>query len=144
VLLGDIGDADGVNGAGGAGQCPAVTAVLDWEQSTVGDVLVDVGWLLALWEEPGEPSLVHPGTTGMGSYPGLPTRADIVERYAARTALDLTDIRFYEVLAMFKLACVLEGSWFRLQQGTSDSARHHAFGHLVPLLAARAFERMHT
>jgi aminoglycoside phosphotransferase (APT) family kinase protein len=123
---------------------PEVTAVLDWEQSTVGDVLVDLGWLLALWEEPGEPSLVHPGTVGMGAYPGLPTRHDITERYGTRTGLDVTDVRFYEVLAMYKLACVLEGSWFRLQQGTSDSSRHQAFGHLVPLLAARAFERMQS
>jgi aminoglycoside phosphotransferase (APT) family kinase protein len=123
---------------------PRVTAVLDWEQSTVGDVLVDLGWLLALWEEPGEPSLVHPGTTGMGGYPGLPTRRDITQRYALRTGLDVSEIRFYEVLAMYKLACVLEGSWFRLQQGTSDSSRHHAFGHLVPLLASRAFGRMQS
>jgi aminoglycoside phosphotransferase (APT) family kinase protein len=121
-----------------------VVAVLDWEQSTIGDVMVDIGWLLALWEEPGEPSLVHPGTTGMGAYPGLPARADITGRYAERTGLDLSDVRFYEVLAMFKLACVLEGSWFRLQQGSSDSERHRAFGHLVPLLARRAHERMHT
>jgi aminoglycoside phosphotransferase (APT) family kinase protein len=122
----------------------AVSAVLDWEQSTIGDVMVDIGWLLALWEEPGEQSLVHPGTIGMGRYPGILTRADITERYAQRTGLDLAGVRFYEILAMFKLACVLEGSWYRLQQGTSDSARHHAFGHLVPLLATRAFERMHA
>jgi aminoglycoside phosphotransferase (APT) family kinase protein len=122
----------------------AVSAVLDWEQSTIGDVMVDIGWLLALWEEPGEQSLVHPGTIGMGGYPGILRRAEITERYALRTGLDLADARFYEVLAMFKLACVLEGSWYRLQQGTSDSGRHQAFGHLVPLLAARAFERTRT
>jgi aminoglycoside phosphotransferase (APT) family kinase protein len=128
----------------GSADLIAVTAVLDWEQSTIGDVMVDIGWLLALWEAPGEESLVHPGTIGMGRYPGILNRAEIAERYARHTELDLTDVRFYEILAMFKLACVLEGSWYRLQQGTSDSGRHHTFGHLVPLLASRAFERMHS
>jgi aminoglycoside phosphotransferase (APT) family kinase protein len=126
------------------GQEPVMSAVLDWEQSTIGDVMVDIGWLLALWEDSGEPSLVHPGTIGMGRYGGILSRAEIADRYARQTGLDLANVRFYEILAMFKLACVLEGSWYRLQQGNSDSIRHHAFGHLVPLLLSRAFERMRT
>ncbi len=114
-------------------------AVLDWEQATIGDPLVDLGWLLGLWLDPGEGSLFGANLPVAGA-PGLPTRVDLAQRYAAATGRDLSHLPFYCVLGLFKLACVMEGSYARFLAGTSDDAFFQVLGEGVPALARRALE----
>lgn len=88
----------------GDGPPGRVMAVLDWELATIGDPLFDVGYLLASYPEPGEPLVP---TAALGSAvlePGWPTRAELAARYAAATGRDLADLRWYTVLALWKLA----------------------------------------
>jgi aminoglycoside phosphotransferase (APT) family kinase protein len=116
-----------------------LVAVVDWEQSTVGDPLVDLGWMIGLWIEPGE----RPSLAGASPFPSgadVPTRKELVERYAHRTGRDLTNLSFYCVLGLFKLACVMEGSYARFKAGTSDDAYFAALEGGVPALAQRALE----
>ncbi len=95
-----------------ADDSPAVAAIVDWEMSTIGDPLLDLGWLLATWPEPGSPA--HAGPAGaLGAAGGLPTRADLVDRYAARSTRDLVAIEWYTILACFKLGIILEGTHAR-------------------------------
>ena len=121
-----------------ASEAPArIIAVVDWEQSTVGDPLVDVGWLLGVWVEPGD----HGALAGMSPLgDAAPTRAALLERYGATTGRDLQHVAFYCVLALFKLACVMEGSYARFKAGTSDDAFFAALAEGVPALARRALE----
>jgi aminoglycoside phosphotransferase (APT) family kinase protein len=114
-------------------------AVLDWEQATVGDPLVDVGWLLGLWNETGEASAFG-ANAPLAHAPGVPTREQLAERYASSTGRDLERIDFYCVLGLFKLACVMEGSYARFQAGTSDDAFFALLEEGVPALARRALE----
>lgn len=116
-----------------------LVAVVDWEQSTVGDPLVDLGWLLGLWIEPGEPASLAGGSPFP---PGadVPTRAELTNRYATHTGRDLTHLDFYCVLGLFKLACVMEGSYARFRAGTSDDSYFASLEHGVPALARRALE----
>jgi aminoglycoside phosphotransferase (APT) family kinase protein len=116
-----------------------LVAVVDWEQSTIGDPLVDLGWVIGLWMNPGErASLATPSpfTDGMD----VPTRADLIARYARQTDRDLTNLAFYCVLGLFKLACVMEGSYARFKAGTSDDQYFAALEVGVPALAQRALE----
>ncbi len=92
---------------------PNVAAIVDWEMVTVGDPLLDLGWLLATWPEPGSFSITTE-RTGVG---GWPTGDELVARYATRTTRDVSAINWYEVLACFKLGIVLEGTHARAFAG---------------------------
>jgi aminoglycoside phosphotransferase (APT) family kinase protein len=114
-----------------------VQAVVDWEQSTIGDPLVDLGWVLGLWAGPGDRAALV-GASPLGD--AAPTAQELAERYADRTGRDLTDLPFYCVLGLFKLACVMEGSYARFSAGTSDDAFFATLAEGVPALARRALE----
>lgn len=92
---------------------PEVAAIVDWEMCTVGDPLLDLGWLLATWPT-AEDGLV---SGALGQAGGLPTGPELVARYADRTTRDLSAIGWYEVLACFKLGIILEGTHARAFAG---------------------------
>jgi len=92
-----------------------VTAVLDWELSTLGDPLTDLGMLLFYWREPGEDEPVL--TPAVTRSPGFPRRAHLAERYAQRTGAQLDDIAFYEAFAHFKFAVIAQGIAARVAAG---------------------------
>jgi aminoglycoside phosphotransferase (APT) family kinase protein len=93
-----------------------VAAVLDWELSTLGDPLTDLGLLLFYWREPGEdkPAL----TPAVTRNPGFPGRGHLVERYARRTGAQLDDMAFYEAFAYFKFAVIAQGIAARVAAGS--------------------------
>lgn len=94
---------------------PTVTAIVDWEMATVGDPLLDLGWLLAIWPETdGAPDLLESRLAAAG---GLPSRAELVARYAENTDRDLSAIDWYTALAGFKLGIILEGTHARACSG---------------------------
>jgi aminoglycoside phosphotransferase (APT) family kinase protein len=115
-----------------------VAAIIDWEQSTIGDPLVDLGWLLVLWDEPGEEPIRGVGEERVSALPGFPSRAELAERYARRTGTDLGELGWYEVFALFKLALVLESAYTRYATGRSDNPAHARLERMVPALVASA------
>jgi aminoglycoside phosphotransferase (APT) family kinase protein len=116
-------------------------AVLDWEQATIGDPLVDLGWLLGLWLDEGETASFFGGANvALLGHGPVPSRADLAARYADATGRDLGNLAFYCVLGLFKLACVMEGSYARFTAGTSDDAMFAFLADGVPALARRALD----
>jgi aminoglycoside phosphotransferase (APT) family kinase protein len=114
-----------------------VVAVLDWEMCTVGDPLIDVGLLLTYWTMRGDRnSSLRAVTNG----PGWSTRAEMVERYEAKTGRDLSRIAFYETFARFKVAVVIQQIYFRYVQGQTKDERFRDFDQLVAELANEARE----
>lgn len=94
----------------------AVAAVVDWELATVGDPLVDLGQLLATWcEDDGTAS-----ASTILALPGLPSRAELVARYAAGSSRDVTRIGWYRALACYRLGVLLEGTNARAAAGQAD------------------------
>jgi aminoglycoside phosphotransferase (APT) family kinase protein len=96
-----------------------IAAVLDWEMSTLGDPLADLGILLGYWSQADDTgarleALVVPAATVL---PGFPTRREVAEHYAARTGLDLTPLPWYAAFAAFKLAVVCAGIVARVEGG---------------------------
>jgi aminoglycoside phosphotransferase (APT) family kinase protein len=84
-----------------------IKAVLDWEMSTLGDPLTDIGMMFVYWPEAGEEraSSMSPVTT----LPGFLTRREVAERYAARTGTDLSALNWYVGFAYFKFAAIVAG-----------------------------------
>lgn len=91
------------------GESPArLAAIIDWDTATIGEPLMDLGHLLARWDEPGEePSSL--GSADIGDRHGLVSRAELADRYRECTGWGLTHLRFYEVVSLFKLGCIMEG-----------------------------------
>jgi aminoglycoside phosphotransferase (APT) family kinase protein len=117
-----------------------VVAVFDWEMCALGDPLIDVGILLAYWA-PTSPPAQRDALTTVTDRPGYLTRSEIVERYAAQTDRDVSNIRYYETFALFKIAVVIQQIYFRFVKGQTDDQRFANFGDRVTYLARQAAER---
>ncbi|WP_327069854.1 phosphotransferase family protein [Kitasatospora sp. NBC_01302] len=110
-----------------------ITAVLDWEMSTLGDPLTDLGLLVMYTELAAEFAGVIPG---VALAPGFPSGAELIDRYAGRSGRDVAAVDWYVAFASFKLAVVLEGIHFRYGQGRTVGAGFDRVGELVPLFVA--------
>ena len=104
---------------------PQLAAIVDWELTTLGDPLLDLGHLLCTWPQPGAD--LHSMLIGAT---GLPTRAEVIERYAAGSARDTSNVDWYQVLACYRLGIILEGTNARADAGlapreTGDRLHEH-------------------
>jgi aminoglycoside phosphotransferase (APT) family kinase protein len=115
-----------------------LVAVFDWEMSAVGDPLVDLGILLCYWVHTATTSSPRDSVSSVTHHPGWFTRAELLDRYAEQTRLDLSDIRFYEVFAIFKLAVVLQQIFYRYDRGQTDDPRFAELDRRVAWLARLA------
>lgn len=94
---------------------PQVAAIVDWEMCTLGDPLLDFGWLLATWPQDG-------ATAAVGGVSDLPTRAELIAHYAAAGQRSVEYASWYAVMASFKLAIVLEGTHARAHAGKAPKS----------------------
>jgi len=117
-----------------------VQAVFDWDMTTVGDPLVDLGTLLNYWPDPSDTLAVRRGSHDGMREMGLPTRAEVVARYAARTGLDCERAAWYEAFGQWKTAVVVQQLHNRWRQGASADPRHEHIADSVPPLASSAAE----
>jgi aminoglycoside phosphotransferase (APT) family kinase protein len=116
-----------------------IVAVLDWEMGAIGDPRADVGYLLAMYSEPGGPPNLL-GTSPVTAIPGFPTRSELVERYVARSGRDVEPLHWFEALALWKAAVFCEaiyGRFVRGELGVEDESAAR-FERAVPLLAEAA------
>ncbi|MBK0371619.1 phosphotransferase family protein [Streptomyces sp. RB110-1] len=107
-----------------------IRAVLDWEMSTLGDPLTDLGLLVMYSSDLGLPE--SPVSTTSGA-PGHPSPGELIERYAARSGRDTSAISWYTAFAWFKLAVILEGIHYRYTLGQTVGAGFDRIGDLVPV-----------
>ncbi|MEU3729113.1 phosphotransferase family protein [Streptomyces sp. NPDC033538] len=112
------------------GEHDEIRAVLDWEMSTLGDPLTDLG-LLVMYSSPlGMPD--SPVST-TAQAPGHPAPAELIERYAARSGRDVSAVAWYTAFAWFKLAVILEGIHYRYTLGQTVGRGFDRIGDLVPV-----------
>jgi aminoglycoside phosphotransferase (APT) family kinase protein len=97
-----------------------VIAVLDWELSTLGDPLADMGSLLAYWPQPGEEEIAgeFPATT----LDGFPDRAELTRVYLEQTGRDAATLAYWHVLGLWKLAVIAEGVMRRAMDTPANKA----------------------
>jgi aminoglycoside phosphotransferase (APT) family kinase protein len=116
-------------------QMPAtVKAVLDWELSTLGEPLADLGLFIFYWREPGD---IRPALTPAPTMqPGFPSRNYLAERYATRTGADISDLSSWVALAHFKSAVIAQGIAARVQAGSMAGQQFGDIGAEVGRIAA--------
>jgi aminoglycoside phosphotransferase (APT) family kinase protein len=115
-----------------------VRAIVDWEMSTIGDPLADVG-LLLVYRDPAIEGLLHrPASTS----PAFPTQDAIAEEYGRVSGRDLTGLPFYVALAFFKIAVIAEGIHQRFQKGDTVGAGFEDVGRTVPALVRAGLETL--
>jgi aminoglycoside phosphotransferase (APT) family kinase protein len=115
-----------------------LVAVLDWEMSTIGDPLADLGYLCTLWVSRDDPSLGMFELTGVTREDGFYTRDELVARYEEKSGRSMTDIRWYQTLALWKSIVFMEGNYKRAISGATDDPYLKKFGDGVVMLAERA------
>jgi aminoglycoside phosphotransferase (APT) family kinase protein len=115
-----------------------VKSIFDWDMATLGDPFIDLGVLLNYWPDPADTDedrpIYNPGMESLG----LPTRAEVIERYAARTGFDVGDVHWYEAFACWKTAVVLQQLYTRYVRGESTDERMATRGEKISPQARRA------
>ncbi|MFF2509417.1 phosphotransferase family protein [Streptomyces sp. NPDC058067] len=107
-----------------------IKAVLDWEMSTLGDPLTDLG-LLAMYSA--KLDLPDSPVSTSAAAAGHPDASELIERYAARSGRDVSAVSWYTAFAWFKLAVILEGIHYRYTLGQTVGAGFDRIGELVPV-----------
>lgn len=115
-----------------------ITAVLDWEMTTVGDPLVDLGIVLCYWSDTEDPLMRQEAIWPVTAAPGWYSRRQLMERYASASGRDLSLLPYYEVFGLFKLAVVLQQIYYRYHVGQTRDQRFANFHHRVRGLAEAA------
>jgi aminoglycoside phosphotransferase (APT) family kinase protein len=110
-----------------------LAAIVDWELTTIGDPLLDLGWLLATWPGPEATS----STTSFEPRDGLPTADELVAHYDRFTTRDLSAMNWYATLACYKLGIILEGSHARASAGLAP----REIGDALHAMTVALFER---
>ena len=112
----------------------SIAAVVDWEMSTIGDPLLDLGRYLAMW--PSDEEVIVESVSLWAAGP-VPTGEELAARYAARSGTTVDDLQWYVVMGCYKFGIVLEGTYARACAGLVPRAT----GELLHGIAIRLFER---
>jgi aminoglycoside phosphotransferase (APT) family kinase protein len=124
---------------------PAIAAVVDWEMSTLGDPLADLGLTLVYWADPGEEDLLdYSGRGSLTAGYGFLPRDELAGEYAAITGRDVSRLGYYMAFGCFKLAVVLEGIHARFLQHKTVGEGFDRQGEAVPVLIGRAHRLLAT
>ncbi|KKK07340.1 phosphotransferase family protein [Micromonospora sp. HK10] len=111
----------------------SVRAVLDWEMATLGDPLADLGLLLTYWSVLGDSELTegNPVADGIGPRAGFPSGAELIDRYAGRSDVDVGPLHWHVALGCFKLAVICEGIHYRHTLGQTLGGGFDRIGDMV-------------
>ena len=105
-----------------------VRAVLDWEMTTIGDPLFELGVSMSYWLEPGDSEDLKKVMPTVTSMPGFLTRDEFMELYAEKSGRGLSNKRFYLTLGYFRLAAALQQIYARWYRGQTKDERFARFG----------------
>ncbi len=111
-----------------------IVGVLDWEMSTIGDPLADLGTTLAYWIDPQDPDLSQQVRWCPSTYAGSLTRAQLIERYARTTGRDVSNMVFYLAFAQFKVAVIIQQIYYRYHQGLTKDPRFASMPEVIKML----------
>ena len=118
----------------------APVALLDWDMGSRGDPLFDLATLLSYWTEPSDPPALQALRQMPTAAKGFASRAEVLATYAKATGRDVSNFRFYRVLAMFKLAVVFLQLGAQWRRGTSSNRRFADFDALATDLMRVAYD----
>lgn len=119
-----------------------VIGLFDWEMTTVGDPLADLGVAMSYWIEDVDPDLLKYalGKPPVTVLPGFMTRQEFVESYAEKSGRDVSQFDFYFTFALFKLAVICQQIYARWKKGQTKDERFAKLNHFVELLINQALK----
>jgi aminoglycoside phosphotransferase (APT) family kinase protein len=128
-----------------ANDAPArVNAIFDWEMATIGDPLADLAYLTVTWVESGDAGdTMFSSLSAVTRRDGFPNREELIAHYEERTGRSMSDLRWYQALALWKAAVFMEGNYKRSLAGTTDDPFLKLFDEGVPRLAEAAHQIAH-
>jgi aminoglycoside phosphotransferase (APT) family kinase protein len=115
-----------------------VTSIFDWDMTTLGDPLADLGTLLNYWPDPADPPHAQRGSNAGLTQMALPARAEIVARYAAQAGVGVDAVRWWEAFALWKTVVVVQQLHRRWVRGESTDPRMAHIADRIPSLIASA------
>ena len=121
-----------------------VTAVVDWEMSTIGDPLFDLGVTLSYWTQADDDELLRTALPAVNMTPGCITREEYVQHYAKKTGRDVTHINYYVTFGYYKLAVVMQQIYYRWKLGKTQDPRFANFGDTVQKLMSYALKQVES
>jgi len=111
-----------------------IIGVLDWELTTLGDPLMDLGNSLAYWIEAGDPAPLQSMRRQPSHAPGMLTRQQIVDYYAERANISIDNFDFYYTYGLFRLAGIVQQIYYRYFHGQTQDKRFASFIQMNTLL----------
>ncbi|MBM6617546.1 phosphotransferase family protein [Bacillus suaedaesalsae] len=119
-----------------------MVGLFDWEMTTIGDPLADVGAALSYWIQDDDPELLKLGLgkQSVTATKGFYSRKEFVERYARKSGRDLANIDYYITFAYFKLATICQQIYYRYKQGQTNDPRFANFHIFVSTLITHALQ----
>ena len=120
-----------------------IVAVLDWEMTTVGDPLMDLGTSLGYWIDEGDDPALRTLPAGPTTLPGNLRRAEVAARYAEVSGRDVSNILFYYVYGLLKIAVIAQQIYYRFAQGLTQDQRFAALIGAVRLFGRQAVQAIH-
>lgn len=117
-----------------------IKAVLDWEMATVGDPLMDVGTTLAYWAEANDSDALK--AFNLTWMPGNLTRIEMASYYAEKSGTKISDLVFYYVFGLFKVAVICQQIYARYQQGHTKDPRFASLIYVIKACAEKARKAM--
>lgn len=119
-----------------------VRAVVDWEMATVGDPLFDLGVVLSYWTEPSDSEELRRLFPTITMNEGFLSRRELVKRYEEKIGRDCSELNFYHVFALFKLAVIVQQIYYRWYKGQTTDRRFEAFGERTKVLMNHAWQQI--
>lgn len=117
-----------------------ITAILDWEMSTVGNPLMDLGTSLAYWAQADDADALKPFS--LTWLPGNLNREEFANRYAEKTGFDMTDQVFYYVFGAFKIGVIIQQIYARYKKGLTQDPRFANLIFAIKACGANAVKAM--
>ena len=121
-----------------------IKAVLDWEMTTLGDPLMDLGTSLGYWVHESDPDFIAQNQLSLTSKPGNPSRGEIVSLYEQKSGKTVDNIEFYFVFGVFKIAVIVQQIYYRYTLGHTKDLRFKDLNQIVELygtLAQQAIQK---
>jgi aminoglycoside phosphotransferase (APT) family kinase protein len=116
-----------------------IIAIFDWDMCTLGDPLCDLGSLLSYWCTPSDPVFFQKGST-MPIDERFYTREKLVKDYADISGYDVSNIRFYHVLGLYRLIGIAAQIYIRFLRGQTKDKRFAVFGDMINLVSRHGME----
>lgn len=117
-----------------------VNAVLDWEMSTIGDPLMDIGTSLGYWIHKTDPEMIQKLKLNITSLEGVPSRDELVHLYGETSGRSVQNILFYFVFGLFKIAGIIQQIYYRYQMGFTKDPRFKDLDKGVKMLGSMSFQ----